>query len=461
MGKDMRDWIAQLEAAGELVTVKRPVDPRAEMGALLYQSREKGLFFQTLTGYPGWRALGQAPANLRHAALAFDTTLEQLIPKVAERVADTLPCRTVPTGPVKEVVRTGDRVNLLDLPAHVSGVLDAGPFIASGLVVSRDPDTGRRNLSFHRLQIKGANRTGILLLPRHTYANYRKYEAKGQAMPIAIFIGHHPLYYMAAAVTGPYGMDELEVAGSFLGEPVSLVKCETVDLEVPADAEIVLEGHVLPDVREDEGPFSEFQDYYVAGMGKNPVAEFQAITMRHDAIFKAVQNGSEVEGCVFHKIPMAATIYRRLKNIGGFVDLKNVLTMPGIFGVVVQLTQRLSGEAKQVLLGALASEYLHPKVAVAVDEDVNIFNPADILWAISTRVDPATDITVIPDVRSHPMDPTARELGTTGQPGWQRLGSKVLIDATKPPLNAPEARSQFERIRPPGIDRIRLQDFLA
>ena len=461
MGKDMRHWIAQLEEAGELHTVKRPVDPRTEMGALLYQSREKGLFFQNLTGYPGWRALGQAPANPRHAALAFDTTLPQLIPKVADRVATTLPCTRVTTGPVKEIIETGDEVNLLELPAHVSGILDAGPFIASGLVVSRDPDTGRRNVAFHRLQIKGAKRTGILLLPRHTYANYRKYEAKGEPMPIAIFIGHHPLYYMAAAVTGPYGMDELEVAGSFLGEPVPLVRCETVDLEVPADAEIVLEGHVLPHLREDEGPFSEFQDYYVAGMGKNPVAEFQALTRRADAIFKAVQNGSEVEGCVFHKIPMAATIYRRLRNIGGFVDLKNVMVLPGIFSVVVQLTQRLRGEAKQVLLGALASEYLHPKVAIAVDEDVDIFNPAEILWAISTRVDPATDITVIPGVRGHPMDPTAEEVGVTGQPGWQRLGSKVLIDATKPPLNAPEARSQFERIKPPNIERIRLEDFIA
>ena len=461
MGKDMRDWIAQLEEAGELYTVKRPVDPRTEMGALLYQSREKGLFFQSLTGYPGWRVLGQAPANPRHAALAFDTTLPQLIPKVADRMATTLPCQTVRTGPVKDIVKTGDEVNLLELPAHVSGILDAGPFIASGLVVSRDPDTGRRNVAFHRLQIKGARRTGILLLPRHTYANYRKYEAKGEPMPIAIFIGHHPLYYMAAAVTGPYGMDELEVAGSFLGEPVPLVRCETVDLEVPADAEIVLEGHVLPHLREDEGPFSEFHDYYVAGMGKNPVAEFQAVTRRADAIFKAVQNGSEVEGCVFHKIPMAATIYRRLRNIGGFVDLKNVMILPGIFSVVVQLTQRLRGEAKQVLLGALASEYLHPKIAIAVDEDVDIFNPAEILWAISTRVDPATDITVIPEIRGHPMDPTAEEVGVTGQPGWQRLGSKVLIDATKPPLNAPEARSQFERIKPPNIERIRLEDFIA
>jgi 2,5-furandicarboxylate decarboxylase 1 len=460
MGKDMRDWITRLEEAGELLTVKRPVDPATEMGALLHQSRDRGLFFQTLTGHPGWRALGQAPANPRHAALAFDTTLDELVPKVADLMARTVPPRTVATGPVKEVVRRGREVNLLELPAHVAGVLDAGPFIASGLIVSRDPDTGRRNVAFHRLQIKGRDRTGILLLPRHTWQNYRKYEARGEAMPVAIFIGHHPLYYMAAAVTGPYGLDEFEVAGSFLGEPVPLVRGETVDLEVPADAEIVLEGRILPHLREDEGPFSEFQDYYVAGMGQNPVVELQAMTMRGDPIFKAIQNGSEVEGCVYHKVPMAATIYRRLRNVGGFVDIRNVMILPGIFSVVVQLSQRFRGEARQVLMGALASEYLHPKVAIAVDEDVNIWNPAEILWAISTRVDPATDITVVPELRGHPMDPTAREIGTTGQPGWQRIGSKVLIDATKPPLNDPDRRRQFERIQPPNGARVRLEDYL-
>ncbi|MBI4627191.1 MAG: UbiD family decarboxylase [Candidatus Rokubacteria bacterium] len=460
MAKDMREWIAQLDKAGELHVVTRAVDPRTEMGALLYQSREKGLLFQDLTGYPGWRALGQAPANPRHAAIAFDTTLEQLVPRVADLIARTIPPRLVDTGPVKEVITRGADVNLLELPAHQAGVLDSGPFIASGLIISKDPDTGRRNLAFHRLQVKGRNRTGILLLPRHTYANYRKYEAKGEAMPVAIVIGHHPLYYMAAAVTGPYGFDELEVAGSFLGEPVPLVKCETVDHEVPADAEIVLEGHIPPHVREEEGPFSEFQDYYVAGMGKNPIVELTAMTRRRDAIFKALQNGSEVEGCVFHKIPMSATIYRRLKNVGGFVDLKNVMVLPGIFSVVVQLTQRLRGEAKQVLLGALAAEYLHPKVAIAVDEDVNVFNPAEILWAISTRVDPAADITVIPGLRGHPMDPTAEEIGVAGQSGWQRLGSKVLIDATRPPLNDPDRRSQFERIKPPNLERVRLEDYV-
>jgi 2,5-furandicarboxylate decarboxylase 1 len=357
-------------------------------------------------------------------------------------------------------VQTGEQVNLLDIPAHLAGARDAGPFIASGLAVTRDPDTGCRNVSFHRLQIKGRNRTGALLVPRHAFRNFQKYETKGQPMPIAFFIGHHPLYYMAAATTGPYGMDELEVAGGFLGEPVPLVKCETVDLEVPADAEIVIEGHVLPGVREHEGPFSEFHDYYVAGSGDNPVVEYTAITRRHDAIYKAIQNGSEVEGCVFHKVPMAATLFRRLQNVGGFVDLKNVRTMPGILGVVVQMTPRFHGEARQVLMAALSGEYLHQKIAIAVDDDVNIYNDWEILWSLTTRVDPERDITVIPGVRGHPMDPTGVEFFHTGQVGWQRLGSKVLIDATAPPTSETAERDVFSRIKPPGDGQVKLEDFL-
>ena len=132
MGKDMRDWIAQLEAAGELHTIKRPVDPRTEMGALLYQSRDRGLLFESLTGHPGWRVLGQAPANPRHAALAFDTTLEHLVPKVADLMASTVPPRLVPSGPVKEVVRRGTEVDLLELRDPVAHVLAHGSPLLSG-----------------------------------------------------------------------------------------------------------------------------------------------------------------------------------------------------------------------------------------------------------------------------------------------------------------------------------------
>jgi 2,5-furandicarboxylate decarboxylase 1 len=456
--RNMRTWIAELEAAGELIRIDKPVDPLTQMGALLYRSREKALFFEKLPH--GWRSLGQAPANVRHAAIAFGTTQDKLVPLVAQRMGQLVAPETASDGPVKEKKFKKGEFDLRKLPVHVAGQLDGGPVIGSGLVVSKDPETGQRNVSFHRLQIKGPDKSGVLLYPRHTWKNYLKYQAMNKPMPVAVFIGHHPLYYAAAATTAAYGTDEFGIAGGFLGSPVRLVKCETVDLEVPADAEIVLEGHIPPHVREEEGPFSEFQDYYVTGTGKNPVIEYQHMMHRHDAIFKNLQNGSEMEGCVFHKIPMSAAIYRRLKDIGGGPLLHNVMALPGIFGLAVQMTPRYYGEAKNLLLSALSSEYHHPKVAIAVDADVDIFNHSELLWALATRVDPQKDIVVIPGTHNHAMDPSLPELGAPGTGLWQRLGSKVLIDATIPPPADPQARAAFERIRPVN-PQLRLEDFAA
>jgi len=458
MPRDMRSWIAELEAAGELIRIDKPVDPLTQMGSLLYQSREKALFFEKLPH--GWRSLGQAPANLRQAAVAFGVSEEELVPHVAAKLGTCIPPVMVKTGPVKEVRLERGAFDLTQLPVHIAGQRDGGPVIGSGLVVTKDPETGARNLSFHRLQIKGPHKSGILLYPRHTWRNYLKYQERNEPMPVAVFIGHHPLYYVAAATTAAYGLDELEIAGGLLGNAVRLVKCETVDLEVPADAEIVLEGVIPPHVREDEGPFSEFQDYYVTGTGKNPIVEYQFMTRRKDAIFKNLQNGSEMEGCVFHKVPMSATIFRRLKNVGGGPNLHNVAMLPGVFGLVVQMTPRFYGEAKNLLLAALSSEYQHPKVAIAVDADVDIFNHSEVLWALSTRVNPSEDVVVIPGTHNHAMDASLPELGAPGTGLWQRLGSKLLIDATIPPPVDAEARAAFERIRPRN-PQIRLEDFAA
>ncbi len=458
--KDMRTWIAELDNAGELIRIDKPVDPLTEMGSLLYQSREKALFFEKLPH--GWRSLGQAPANVRHAAIAFGANEETVVPLVAERMGRCIaPVLVSDTeAPVKQVKLKQGEFDLTTLPVHIAGQRDGGPVIGSGLVVSRDPDTGRRNLSFHRLQIKGPHKSGILLYPRHTWRNYLKYQARNEPMPVAIFVGHHPLYYAAAATTAAYGLDEFEIAGSYLGEPARLVKCETVDLEVPADAEIVLEGYIPPHYREDEGPFSEFQDYYVTGTGRNPVVEYHCMTRRHDAIFKNLQNGSEMEGCVFHKIPMSAAIFRRLKDVGGGPNLHNVMVLPGVFGVAIQMTQRAHGEAKNLLLAALSSEYQHPKMAIAVDADVDIFNSAELLWALCTRVNPERDVVIIPGTHNHAMDASLPELGGPGTNLWQRLGSKILIDATIPPPADAEARAMFERIRPRN-PHLRLEDFAA
>lgn len=173
--KDMRTWIEELEEAGELIRIAKPVDPLTQMGSLLYQSREKALFFENLPH--GWRSLGQAPANIRHAAIAFGTSQEAMVPLIAERMGKCIPPVMVEDGPVKEVKFKKGEFDLTQLPVHVAGQRDGGPVIGSGLVVTKDPDTGRRNVSFHRLQIKGPNKSGILLYPRHTWKNYLKYQA--------------------------------------------------------------------------------------------------------------------------------------------------------------------------------------------------------------------------------------------------------------------------------------------
>jgi 2,5-furandicarboxylate decarboxylase 1 len=455
----MRDWIETLEKSGELMTLNKPVDPRTEMGALLYKSRDKSLFFNDVKGFPGWRALGMAPANVGQAALAFDTKIEKLVPEFASRIKNLRKPRVVENGPVQEVIFEGDDVDMTNLPAHIAGEKDGGRYITSGLIIVKDPDTGIQNMSFHRMQIKGPRRLGILMVPRHLYQIYQKNEAKNQPTPISVMIGHHPMYYFAAAYTGPADLDELELAGALLQEDVEVIRCKN-GLLAPAHAEIIYEGEILPHEREEEGPFSEFQDYYVAGTGMNPVIRVDRLMKRKDAIYKEIQNGSEVEGCVYHKVPMSAAMYERLKTVGGYTDIVNVMILPGIFGVVVQMRQRFKGEAKNVLLGALSSPYLHPKVAIAVDEDVDIFNPAEILWAISTRINPQNDVFVIEETRIHPMDPTGIELVKPGSPlGWSRIGSKMGIDATRPPLSDPAGRELFDRIKPINLG-IKREDYL-
>jgi 2,5-furandicarboxylate decarboxylase 1 len=216
----MRTWIAELETAGELIRVDKPVDPLTQMGSLLYQCRDKALLFENLPH--GWRSLGQAPANVRLAALAFGATEETVIPQMAAKLGTRIPPVMVADGPVKEVKLKKGEFDLTQIPVHVAGQRDGGPVIGSGLVVTKDPDTGQRNVSFHRLQIKGPNKSGILLYPRHSWKNYLKYQARNEPMPVAVFIGHYPLYYAAAATTAAYGTDEFEIAGGFLGEAVPL-----------------------------------------------------------------------------------------------------------------------------------------------------------------------------------------------------------------------------------------------
>ncbi|MDO8688917.1 MAG: UbiD family decarboxylase [Dehalococcoidia bacterium] len=462
MPRDQRDWIRQLDEAGELLHIRKEVDTKVSMGALIYESLEKALLFENIKGHPGWTCLGQAPGNWRHFGLAFGVPKEKVVEEYARRIAaGPSPCTVVNTGPVKEVVLKGADADITKIPVHVVWQGDGGPYMGAGLSVVRDPETGTQNMAFHRMQIKGPQKTGILARTEtHIWRIYQKYEQQNQAMPIAVINGHHPFLYCAASWSGSMDVSELGLASTLMGEPMQLVKCETNDLMVPADAEIIIEGVVPPRVREAEGPFGEFQGYPVSAMGMNPIIEVHAITMRQGATYKTLTNFRH-EGNSYVIINMCAVIYNRLKVLGGGIDLKTVHTSDDYFTMIVQMNPQYEGDARSALMSVLTGPYLHPKIAIAVDDDVDIYDPADVLWAISTRVNPAKDVFTVADTRGHPMDLSLREVSVPGKDTWSRVGSKMGIDATKPASKtSPEARERFRRNRPVGWGEVFLKDYI-
>jgi 2,5-furandicarboxylate decarboxylase 1 len=470
MSKDLRTFIKEMEENNELVKIKKLVDPKMNLAGLAWQGENKmgkATFFENLKNYPGWRAISYADASRKRLALAVGTSPRDFIPYMNDMLRKgPTPKALQETGPVKELIKIGDEADLNELPIHVMSNLDAGPYMGGAMAVIKDPETGIQNVSLHRHQLKGKNRLGVLIHPgRHMDMIYKKYEAKNEKTPIALVIGHHAIYYLTCCWTFPFGVDEFEMAGTFLGEPVKTVKCETVDLEVPADAEIVIEGYILPHVREEEGPFAEHTGYARAGAGKNPVIEITAITRRKDAIYYALQGGKPIASSqILDGLPMEVVIFNRVKDVGGYVNVKDVVAIPCAGGshiIVVQITPKIQGEAKDVALATLSSPYIHPKFAIVVDDDIDPHDNKEVIWSLSTRVNPERDIFIIPGTHGHHLDASLPLITKPGEFPQIRRGSKIGIDATKPPINDPDARDHFTRSHAMGSDVYDINDFIG
>jgi len=235
---------------------------------------------------------------------------------------------------------------------------------------------------------------------------------------------------------------------------------------VPADAEIVIEGEVPPNYMEDEGPFCEHAGM-THGTLQHPIINVKCITMRKNAIYYALQGGRPIsESQPLDGFPMELVLYARIKDVGGFIDVKDVVALPYAGGshiIVVQMTPRKMGEVRSTLMALLSSPYLHPKIGIAVDDDIDPHNAQSILYALSTRVNPKSDVLIIPDTLCHTGDLTAELLPNPGNPmGFHpRIGSKLLIDATKGPALTEELRNYFEPVKPQGLVNVRLEDFLG
>lgn len=469
MAKDMRTYLQQLEETGELQHITKEVDPHTQLGGLAYQvagQAGKASYFENIKGFPGWKAVSYIHGSRRRMAASMETTTREFIPHLRALMSGGLtPLKMVAGGPAQEVVWTGDQTDLYRLPIHKMADADAAPYIGSDLAIVKDPDSGFHNVSMHRLQLQGRQQLGIMMAPtRHMHMIYQKYEAMNKPMPIVLAIGHHPAYYIAANWTTSFGVDELEIAGTLMGEPVEMVRCKTIDLEAPARAEIIIEGEVPPHERCQEGPFTEHTGLARQGEGMNPFIRVKAITMRQNAIYYALQGGRPIaESQVLDALPMEVVLFERIKDVGGFVDLKDVVAPPYVGGchvVIVQLTPTVEGQVNDVLMAALSSPYIHPRIVIAVDDDVDPHDPQQVLWSLSTRCNPAEDVFIVNKTKGLILDPTARLLTPPEVFPQIRLGSKMGIDATKPPLMYREVREEQRISTPMGMDKHDWRDFV-
>lgn len=463
--QSIRGYLGSMEQQGELVRVSAEVDPLENLTAIgwkTYDRDGKSTLFTNLKGFPGWQAANQIMTDRRKWGIALGVSEDEVVATFNERVKS--PVETVMVdaadAPVKEVKLTGSDVDLTKVPAAWTSEDDPGPFIASGMAIIKDPDTGIRNMSIHRAQVMGPDSTGYLICPRQALRIYQKYQERGEPMPVAMVVGAHPAIYFASSFTAPYGMDELTVAGALLGEPIRMVKCETVDLEVPAEAEMVLEGEIPPDITVEEGPFGEGSGGY-AMEGRTQTLKVKAITRRKEPIFYAMQCGApmtDTQALVASAIDML--LWEHLKNVEGGLDLLDVrcLGIAGLMAVVVKLRPKYDGQAKTALLAALSGPQMHPKLAIAVDEDIDASDMRQVFWSMTTRVHAERDVVKIPKVRTWSLDNVSEV--APGQSPMYRIGTKTLIDATKPALTQAEERERFAMAMPKNFDQVNLDDFL-
>ncbi|HYB41400.1 MAG TPA: UbiD family decarboxylase, partial [Candidatus Methylomirabilis sp.] len=414
------------KAPDEIWRIRDEVEPGYDIAALVLELERRGerpvLWFERVRG-SSLPIVTNLFADRRRYAHALGAAPESLAEEWVARADRRIAPVTRTTGPVLDMVATGAEVDLTSLPIIRHFSEDGGPYITSAIVVAKDPDTGVRNASFHRMQLRSRNRLGTSLHSRrHLWDYQRRAEGHGEPLAVSVVIGAHPLFCFGAGLwKGPIDVDEYEVAGGFLGEPLEIVPGVTVPVEAPAEAEIVLEGHILSGVREPEGPFAEFTGY-ASERSTQHVLEVTAMLRRRDALYQDIVGGISAEHTTLLAVPQEARLLRVLRG-----------QYPGVGAVsypqsgtcrlhcYISLKPTAEGQAKNAAFTALGED-LALKLVVVVDDDVDVHQEHEVLWAVATRMQADRDLSVIPNAMGAILDPSTRD-GTT---------AKVIIDATRP-----------------------------
>ena len=449
MAQDLRSYLDLIKRKKpeEFVIVLKEMDPAYEITALVVKLEKEArrrpvLLFEKVKGTP-FPVLTNLHASRSRLALAMNSAPEDMLKTYLRAMDRPLPPRVVATGPVKDVVLTGGRVNLYDLPQIVHHEGDAGAYITAAISFARDPSGETWNCAYNRLMIKGRDTTSIhLTAGKHLWEFQRIAEARGEPLPVAFAIGVHPAIALGALAIGSIDEDERAIMGGLFGEPLELVKCETSDVLVPAHAELVIEAEILPAARTAEGPFGEFTGYSL-GEREREVVKVKAVTHRAGALFQDIAV-AHLDHMLLSTIPMEANLYRAVRAMVASVKAVRV---PGPFTCYVSIEQRLPGQAKNAILAVLGAD-LYMKRVVVVDQDVDIFDDRQVTWALATRCQPDRDITIITHARGSDLDPSTKEDGYSAKWG---------VDATAKPSLA--AYTPRHRVPADVWQRIDLKDF--
>ena len=436
---DLRSFIQVLEEAGQLVRITRPVSPvyeLADVAATLVRGGDGAPLFENVEG-SGWPVFAGGVSNQKRAALALGCKEEE----VTEVMGPALePSKGIPPVEVEDArwkanVLTGDEVDLqaLPIPTHSRG--DGGAFITGGVTVSKDPITGRGNLGYNRMQVKGPRSLGFNVNEwRHVRMFMESRDDPGAPFPIAIAIGLDPAIMIAAGVKTDE--DELTIAGAIRGKGVPVCKGITVEVDIPAEAEIVIEGYIHPHEQKGEGPLAEFHGYH-GEIWPSPTFEVTAVCWRDDPIFQTIIPGWYEHVYIGNVLPREPLLLKFVRHL----NKSAVVHIPPYnngFSAIVQIERDNPGQPRNIAMAAMTA-HINIKQVIVVDQDINIYDPADILWALTSRVDWGRDVFTVPFSQGHEMDPTADNRG---------VHTKIGIDATY----KRERREYGERVSYPVVD---------
>jgi UbiD family decarboxylase len=438
----MRDYLAELERDGNLISVRREVDPTFELAAVTRAFQQRGdaaVRFERVTGTQLPVVTNIYGSRSRLAALVG--TGDQTF---CRRWSELVGHGESPREPaISSVDRPADLITgrLSELPLITYHRRDAGPYFTSAVYLARDPQTGVPNLSFHRSMYVSDQELRVRLGDTHHLTGYfRQAEARDEPLEALLLIGVGPEIFMGACASMPAAASELDLAARLAGQAIATYPAATVDLPVPQSAQIVVEGRFLPGVRRPEGPFGEFLGYYVP-QGENPVFEVTAVYWQPAAVFHSILCGSAEDRVPLQAINAAKTFQHLDARLPGIVD---VSCAPGFMNTTISIRQAYEGHARQVLLAAFSADMDYNKLCIVVDEDDDPNDVEAIFRAIVSRGRLDHRVIVIDDVPGFYRDPHRDH--------WGRVG----IDATRPVGRADE----FEKKSIPGEQDIDPDDYL-